>query len=170
MSDIRADAQKLEIYLSTIMRGLNRKVEDDPLMDLPMAQFRLLRALGRGIQTPSELAPYLSTSVSAVTQIANRLEAAELIEREEDPNDRRVLRLVLSPKGATLVKRRGDLRVEGAECLLSALSVEDRETVMRGISLLESTCEAYRPLAGATSLSLLAEIERAHPKRQESNK
>ena len=151
------------------MRGLNRKVADDPLVDLPLAQFRMLRALGRGIHTPSALSQYLSTSVSAVTQIANRLEASKLIEREEDPNDRRVRRLVLSRKGAKLVKQRGELRIDGAESLLGALTDEERKAVMKGIAYLEATCADFRPHAGADSLALLAEVERAFPKRQEAN-
>ena len=152
------------------MRGMNRLVSADPLADLPLAQLRLLRALGRGFQTPSALADYLSTSVSAVTQIANRLEAAKLIEREEDPNDRRVRRLLLSRKGAKLIKHRSALRVDGAERLLASLSCEEREAVMNGIALLESTCAQFRPQSGPDSLALFAELERSFPKHSETDK
>ena len=47
----------------------------------------------------SDLAGAMHCDASYVTQLADRLEEAGLVEREPDPDDRRVKRLVLTSKG-----------------------------------------------------------------------
>ena len=157
--------------MSVIMRGVNQlMLVSDPFADLPLAQFRLLRAVGRGVETPSLLADYLATSVSAVTQIANRLEAHGLVERAEDAGDRRVRRLRLSAKGMRAIKERNALRVAGAERILGSLSDDDRAAVMHGIELLKSACLGARPAQGADSLAFLAEVERGDRHGEDANR
>jgi DNA-binding MarR family transcriptional regulator len=158
MSEVTSDAERLENGLSTIMRGIHRTIGPNPLSDLPVAQLRLMRSLSGGPQTPSALSEQLATSVSAVTQLANRLEAAKLVEREEDPNDRRVRRLRLSPKGARHVKRRKAARIAGVERLLCHLSDEERSAVLGAIERLAGL-SATAPAFDHESLVLVAELE-----------
>ncbi len=169
MNEVRTDAESLERILSAVMRAVHRNLVGDPLSDLPVAQLRLMRSLGTGDQTPSVLAEQLSTSVSAVTQMANRLEAAGMIEREEDTSDRRVRRLRLSAKGSQLVKCRREHRIQGAEKLLAALSADERHAAIAALEKLASA-GTPQPQTEAESLALTAELEGNLHARPEAHK
>jgi DNA-binding MarR family transcriptional regulator len=169
VSDLRSDAEKLENGLSTVMRGIHRTVGAHPLSDLPVAQLRLLRALSAGAQTPSMLSEQLSTTVSAVTQLANRLESAKLVEREEDPSDRRLRRLRLSGRGARIMKKRKALRIAGVEQLLQSLTDEERRAVLSAIERLALASPAARRIE-PESLVFVAEMEGNYRADKETNR
>ena len=79
--------------LARVMFGLLRHfaVEDDHLVaDLPLRQLRVCGILHGGPQSMSALSRDLDVSLSALTQIADRLERAQLVVRETAGSDRRV--------------------------------------------------------------------------------
>src|ERR1022692_706666 len=96
-----------------------KPVADDPLVELPVGQMRMLRLLGGQSWTPSSLGEELGLSVSAVTQMANRLDTIGMVARVEDPSDRRVKHLTLTPLGRELLKKRQDRRVYLLESVLA---------------------------------------------------
>ena len=72
-----------------------------------LPRFDVLAALDRhpeGLRM-GELSRYLLVSNGNVTGIVQRLEEEGLIEREQAPNDRRAIRVRLSPKGRALFAR-----------------------------------------------------------------
>ena len=79
--------------------------------------------------TMSELAQRLHCDNSNVTGIADRLEAAGLIERRQDPRDRRVKTLVLTERGLA-VRGAYDARMGLVPPELGALSDDDAETLL----------------------------------------
>jgi DNA-binding MarR family transcriptional regulator len=83
---------------------------------------------GRGL-TMSELAQLLHCDNSNVTGIADRLEAAGLVERRPLPSDRRVKTLVLTERGAA-VRGAYDARLGRVPPELQALSDEDAERLL----------------------------------------
>jgi DNA-binding MarR family transcriptional regulator len=98
---------------------------------------------GRAL-TMSELAQLLHCDNSNVTGIADRLEAAGLVERRPLPSDRRVKTLVLTERGAA-VRGAYDARLGLVPPELQALSDEDAErllAIMRRATA--TTADAHR--------------------------
>lgn len=68
-------------------------------------EFSAVMRVGRAEElTPKQLAQSLDMTTGAVTAMIDRLEAASLIERLPNPNDRRSLLLHLSPTGLQLLE------------------------------------------------------------------
>lgn len=58
-----------------------------------------------GYSTPTEVAGYLGLTSGAVTNMVDRMVAADLVERAPNPNDRRGSLLRLTPGGDAVVRR-----------------------------------------------------------------
>ncbi|CAN7395971.1 MarR family transcriptional regulator [Bosea sp. LjRoot90] len=100
--------------------------------ELDFAGFDVLMTLRRqgehgGSLTPSELAKDMMLSTSAMTNRLDRLEKRGLIARQADPQDRRSLRILLTPAGFALIERLVVSHVATEERLLSALGASERE-------------------------------------------
>ncbi len=133
-----------------------KPVGDDPLVELPVGQMRMMRLLGNKSWTPSSLGEELGLSVSAVTQMANRLDAIGLLARIEDPTDRRVKHLTLTPLGLELMRKRQERRVRLLETVLNHMPV-DRQVEF--IHLLEELLEASAKATESVDNSILTEAE-----------
>ncbi|QDP39626.1 MarR family winged helix-turn-helix transcriptional regulator [Radiobacillus deserti] len=108
----------IELYTST-MNEVNRRVNvimnDEVHQELTTDQFATLRFLAKHEPTTStEIANEFSIGKSAVTAQVNRLFERELLERERDEQDRRIVYLRLTSKGRALVE-------EGTEKLYDVL-------------------------------------------------
>src|SRR3954453_21920684 len=72
--------------------------------DVTIAQHRVLVLLeGRGPQTMRALADQLDVSPSTATRVCDRLVDKKLVRRRIDDNDRRAVRVDLSPRGRKLI-------------------------------------------------------------------
>jgi len=65
-------------------------------------QFILRQLWTEDGQTPGEIARRLGLATPTVTRAATRMEAAGLLRREPHPDDRRLVRLVLTERGRSL--------------------------------------------------------------------
>lgn len=72
----------------------------------------------------------LACDASYVTGLADRLEGLGLIERRQDPSDRRVKQLVITPAGADL-RERIQAEISGGDGLLSGLDDADVADLIR---------------------------------------
>jgi DNA-binding MarR family transcriptional regulator len=80
--EIELQAAEIEQLLPGLARRLFAVDPDHPLADLPVAQLRVCGLLfQRGARTMSQVGEELSISLSAVTQLADRLERAGLVAR-----------------------------------------------------------------------------------------
>lgn len=149
-------AIKLEELLPKALRTLFKPAGDDPLVEIPVGQMRMIRLLTMHPWTPSHLGEELGLSVSAVTQMANRLEAIGYLTRLEDPTDRRVKHLVLSSVGKRLMAERQENRVTVLEAVLAVMP-EDRQVAF--ISLLEELIEASDKAVSLNDNSIFMEAE-----------
>ncbi len=138
-------AVQLEGLLPKLMRRLFTLEPDHPVADLPVAQLRVCIILQAGPRTLSAIGEELGISVSATTQIADRLERAGLVERVADPEDRRVKNLQLTAHGADLMRSRREVRVRRAEKALEHLSPEIRESILNAICTLLEAAQAASP-------------------------
>lgn len=131
-------ASTIASMLPKLMRRFSALSEGDPAMELPIAQLRLCSHLHDGSRAMSCLARELGISLSAVTQIADRLERAGLIERIPEVDDRRVKTLRLTPHGEHLIRARRESRTKRILETIERLSAEGREAVLNALNLLLS--------------------------------
>ncbi len=132
-------AVRLEGLFPRVLRTLFRPNGEDPLVDLPIGQMRMMRLLEAKSWTPSSLGEELGLSVSAVTQMANRLDSTGMLAREEDPADRRVKHLMLTPLGKEKMRARRERRVRLLESVLVHMKEERQDEF---IKMLEELLDA----------------------------
>ncbi|MFG1707392.1 MarR family winged helix-turn-helix transcriptional regulator [Nonomuraea sp. M3C6] len=95
--------------ISETQRGLGRLFaqHQSPLFasNLTMRQLKVVMVLSiTGSASGQDLAHNLGVGLGTVTGIVDRLVAQGLVSRHEDPQDRRVRRVELTPAGAALVE------------------------------------------------------------------
>jgi DNA-binding MarR family transcriptional regulator len=77
--------------------------------------------------SPGKLSEKLMLSSGAMTNRLDKLEAAELVERAPDPNDRRGVIVRLTEEGAKRFAQAIERQIEKEKNLVDVLGVEDRE-------------------------------------------
>jgi DNA-binding MarR family transcriptional regulator len=83
-----------------------------------------------------EVAKAFEVTVSAITQIVDRLEQKKCLSRGTDAADRRVYTLALTPTGQALVAELRTLQIESLEAVLHRMSARDRARVTKGLEIL----------------------------------
>jgi DNA-binding MarR family transcriptional regulator len=137
--------EELRVQLRRVTRGLwgRRRptgdllglVDGDPR--LGRRHMALLAQIGtEGEQTVSGLAGPLGLSLPAVSKLTRELEEHRLIERSEDPADRRRTVVGLDERTAQAVRGWLEQRNRPLERTLDALSADEREAFLRGLRAL----------------------------------
>ena len=156
--------------IARLVRGLIGKLtgpDDDLVAKLPLAQLRVCAILYTGPRRMSSLSRELGVSLSALTQIADRLESARLVTRVAHGSDRRVRYLQLTERGETVMRLREDARVQRTRAVLEHLSPKAREDVAAALETLMNACTAIHgedaagEAAEAAQSSVL--ISKEHP-------
>jgi len=99
-----------------------------------IAQYRALVVLqSRGPQSAQQLAAELGVAPSTATRMCDRLVAKDLIERDAVAENRREIRLMITPAGAEIVgavsrRRRRELRK-----IVSAIPAGERAALVRAL-------------------------------------
>jgi MarR family transcriptional regulator, organic hydroperoxide resistance regulator len=147
---LSAQASRLESGLPAVMRSLFWTDPSHPLAELPLGQFRLCILLFReGRRTMSQVGEDLNISVSAVTQMADRLERVGLVERLSDSGgDRRTRYLQLTASGLELMQERSAMRHARAEAALRLLTPEQRETILDALDTLRTVSRSLGSASG----------------------
>ena len=81
--------------------------------------------------TVSEIANYLGTSLSSVTQLTDRLVKSGMIERLSDEADRRVIRVCLSNEGCNVLVRIQQAKRSALETAFAKIAAEDIKEYLR---------------------------------------
>jgi DNA-binding MarR family transcriptional regulator len=102
-----------------------------------------------------EVAKAFEVTVSAITQIVDRLEQKKCLSRGTDPADRRVYTLELTPTGQALVVELHALQIDSLETVLQRMSARDRMRVTKGLEILLAAASGAEPS--------LIDTERAAP-------
>ncbi|MCE9551752.1 MAG: MarR family transcriptional regulator [Planctomycetes bacterium] len=135
-------AEALVASLRAIVRDMF--IVDDAASDLPLRQLRVCMILAAGPQSMSALSRELGVSLSATTQIADRLVAAGLAQRLPEGADRRVRCLQLTPRGRQIMERRDRIKVRRAQAALHRMRPADSKKLMSALAALQSACEESR--------------------------
>ena len=106
-------------------------------VDLTMPQLKALVHVVQGAHTTSsQVARALGVTLPTVTGIVDRLCEQGLVVRQEDPEDRRITRVVATPQAQELVRRLLRYRDERLTSLLASLDRDQLATVARAFEYL----------------------------------
>ncbi|MCZ2126188.1 MAG: MarR family transcriptional regulator [Anaerolineales bacterium] len=126
--------QWTDLFMHQSMRGWNRFVKES---GLTMAQFSVLMQLHYKKQVGiSEVGERFGVSPAAASQLADKLVQADLIERAEDPADRRVKLIQLSQRGKKLVETGLAERYRWMDGITSSLDAQDKAKVAEALRIL----------------------------------
>lgn len=108
----------------------------DPILTahLTMSQLKIMLALSlRGGASGQELTQVMHVSLATITGIVDRLASQDLVARREDPRDRRVRRLELTPAGRKVIDGFITAGAEHHRRLLQRLDLDALMTVERAM-------------------------------------
>lgn len=80
-----------------------------------------------------KLGEQLGLSLAAMSRAADELVQRGLVDRTEDPEDRRIKRLRLTPGGADLVQKMREVRMAGFQEFVSTLSPKERTLLTKAL-------------------------------------
>lgn len=157
MDDLMRQAEEIVELLPRIGRQLVELSDDDPAMELTMAQMRVCNYLRGGSETMTAVAREIGISLSGATQIADRLVRAGMVERLPEADDRRVKLLRLTDHGENVIRARQERKARRAAAALERLPEDSRETVIRAFrTLLAAASEsASNPVCNAPQSKLV---------------
>jgi DNA-binding MarR family transcriptional regulator len=135
------------IYLQSESRRLAR--EECDRVGVTATQLNVLKLLEEiGELSLSELSRRLASQNSAVTGIVDRMVQADLVIREQSPEDRRVWRIRLTEKGAGIARRAKVAPWDLLHDALEALSAREKEAL---VSILKKVAAHVQRVAGEKS-------------------
>ncbi len=124
----------MDVFMHRSMRGWSQFAKTT---GLSMPQFSILMQLHyKGTCGLSQVSERFDISAAAASQLVEKLVQSELIERVEDPSDRRAKSLSLSKKGTHLVERGIQERYRWMDELTNMINAEERVKVVEALELL----------------------------------
>lgn len=134
------------VFLQHSMREFKQLMDDNGLSP---SQIITLYSLYHGEPCGvSAIGTQLGVSNAASSQLIDRLVLLGLVERTEDPTDRRAKCLTLSTRGKTLVERGITARARWMEGLTTTLTPEQQTTVIAALTMLINCASMIRKNAG----------------------
>lgn len=136
------DAERsADLFVAVLEKALTSRLLDEEFEgQVTTSQLHALRFLALNEQPlMSDLADGLGISYPAATKTVERLVKKGLASREDDPTDRRVVRVNLTEGGCQLVKKIMAARNVGFHDVLRRLSADDRGALLRGMEAFVTT-------------------------------
>jgi DNA-binding MarR family transcriptional regulator len=142
-SDSRHLLDLLTALLSTTFRQILWKKALE--LDLTYAQAHVMFHVARNPNTlMTDVARTFGITLPAVTQVVDRLVAKKLVERRDNPRDRRQVLLAVTPGGQALVRELEHAQLEGLDTVLDRLENGERKEVIRSLELLVTAARGDR--------------------------
>ncbi len=135
---VAVDAWLLTDIVSRLRRVLRASIRDDyPWESLPMAQVEILQRLREepGLRV-NDLALRHRLANNTVSALIQQLVLAGLVSRTPDPDDRRAVRLELSPAGRLVLGEWQLAHERRLEKAMGALAPGDRDAVLAALPAL----------------------------------
>jgi DNA-binding MarR family transcriptional regulator len=134
-------ASSLRLVVSRLARRLRQQAEHG----VTASQLSVLATIDRhGAMTPSDLAHHERVTPPTITATLGRLEAAGLVARAADADDKRVSRISLSPEGRRFLEGVRSRKNAYLTRRLARLDAADRATLERAALILERLLEEER--------------------------
>lgn len=135
--------REMQCALFRVLKSLVfRNNPDSPLNELPISQLRCLHVVAENEgQKMLDLSHRLEIKLPAMSQIVDRLVKREMLVRQPDPNDRRVVRLELTEKARAILVEAHATRQARLEATARNLEPKAMRKVIEGLSLLATAAE-----------------------------
>lgn len=133
MRDLEAKAQELVGYIDILVHRfiLIQHHANDACGNLTRQELRVIETLGKsGPCIMSEIADGVMLAVSSVTGIVDRLVEKHLVHRERSDDDRRIVRVELTPQGQEMSLAARELRMQLGRGMLSALDEDEQDALL----------------------------------------
>lgn len=118
-----------------IIRLKGREILNDFNITIP--QFTALQILiNNGELTIGELSKKMALACSTITDLVDRMEKNEFVERKKDKKDRRVVRIKVLPKGNEIVQKVLEKRIRFLDSKMEALTEEQKDSLSEGLKSL----------------------------------
>jgi DNA-binding MarR family transcriptional regulator len=144
-----AEAQQLVDLLNALGSTTFRQLlwQRASELDLTYAQSQVLfHVADHAACHMGDVAKAFGVTMPAVTHIVDRLEQKNLVVRGDHPGDRRVYLLEVTSQGRALVEELHAMQLRGVEQVLTRMSAEDRDRVVKGLeALVEAAEKVARP-------------------------
>ncbi len=132
------NVKRIEKYLRKvdyIIRKKGREILSDFSITVP--QFSALQILiNQGNKTIGELSNEMALACSTITDLVDRMEKAELVERKKDEKDKRVVRVFVLQKGYDVLEKVLEKRIEFLDHELRNFSNEEKHSLHLGLKTL----------------------------------
>lgn len=124
---------ELNKIMPEIMRGFMRKQENELLKGkITLPQFLILDFLNKKVEVKmTDIAHFLEVSTPCATNMVDRLVKQGYLLRIYDLKDRRIIRIRLTSKGASLVEKINAQRNQRTTEIFSKLSSYERSTYLK---------------------------------------
>lgn len=133
----------VETFMHRSMRDFRRWMDD---YGLSMSQINvLMRLYHREVAGVSDIGTYLGVTNAASSQLIDRLVQMKLLERTEDPVDRRSKQIRLTPEGRSLVERSIKARLEWMRELTNSLTPDQQQHIAEALTLLTQAARQMDP-------------------------
>ncbi len=144
MTDPLQFSQSLRKWMDTfIHRSMHDSARFVKASGFSMPQFFLLMQVHRhehcGI---SDLSEHLEITNAATSQLVEKLVQARLLERAEDPNDRRAKQVSLTLVGEDIVKKAIAERSRWVDDLATVLNTEEQQKVAEAFEILTKASQS----------------------------
>ncbi len=110
-----------------------------------MPQLRTLAHISRGTRGVHDVGDDLEITTAAASQMVERMVQQDLITREEDPRDRRLRQLILTPKGQQVVDEAFQAGHAWVDDLALTLSPEELEQVTGALLIMIDKASVLEP-------------------------
>jgi DNA-binding MarR family transcriptional regulator len=146
-ADIDADTERIVNRSSRIVRYFERAAVDTLAeVGLSHGELKVLLRLVRGKRSHGEIARHLLVSTGTMTNRLDKLEAAGMVARHRDPNDRRGILVELTPAGRATIDRYISVQAKRERQLLTGLSSEEKQELNRLLRKLLASVESEADL------------------------
>ena len=122
-----------EIFMHRSMRNFIRYARES---GLSMSQLGALFHIQHGISGVTDLGEDIGITNAAASQMLERLVQMQLIQRSEDPHDRRVKQIVLTDKGQTVIQESIHARQRWFGDLAGTLSEGEKVQIVSALKIL----------------------------------
>lgn len=139
MDNYQKDLKKLIVELTHqfMHRAMRSNFHFAKKMNLSFSQMFILSKLHRHKEvTVGEISSILDISNSAASQLLDKLVQGDLIQRRENPHDRRRKSLELSENGKKVLKKSQKASGQWIENLSEQFTEEEAETISEGLTIL----------------------------------
>lgn len=133
--------ETIYVQYSSLIGQLIRKLnvlnrEQKVCYGLTLSQCYTIETLGqRGNRNMKELSHDMGVSISSMTRVVDVLVRDDILTRQENPNDRREVRITLTEKGLDLFAKLKQCSETYSKAILDLIPREKRQMVLKSLEL-----------------------------------